>query len=276
MSRSLAAPAGFAVERHGRSTFFGAARQLEALKRSGLAELSRWRELLRGAGTGSGRGATARLDLPGGSTARLKQLRRGGLAGPIWRDRYPGARRPLDHLHLPLEIARRGVATPAPLALLLIEGPRGLFRGWVAVEELASAEDLRRRFASGAPPTDEELAAVLAEVRRMHDAGIEHRDLNLGNLLLRRRAGEDPEPFIVDWDAARLHPGPLAFPARQRALRRLERSYVKSGARSAAADRTRTLFYTLYAAGDTPLARRLERGRRAGRLWILIHRLGWR
>ena len=35
-------------------------------------------------------------------------------------------------------------------------------------------------------------------------------------------------------------------------------------------------WYDLYAGSDSALRQRLERGRRVGRLWIRLHRLGWR
>jgi hypothetical protein len=82
--------------------------------------------------------------------------------------------------------------------------------------------------------------------------------------------------WVVDLDGARLHAGPLPFAARQRALRRLERSYVKTCHPRPAGDGVRRSIYASYAAGDNELERRLARGRRAGQVWIQIHRLGWR
>ena len=108
----------------------------------------------------------------------------------------------------------------------------------------------------------------------MHDRGLAHRDLNLGNLLIRR--GTAPQAFVIDLDRARLHVGPLGFHPRQRALRRLERSYVKSCVAGSVSEDVRNSIYTLYAADDRGLAARLEQGRYAGRAWISLHRLGWR
>jgi tRNA A-37 threonylcarbamoyl transferase component Bud32 len=221
-----------------------------------------------------GRGATARLELPSGRAARVKRLRRGGWTAPLWRDRFLGPRRALDNLRLSAEAGRRGVATPAPLALLIERRRPGLVRAWLAVDEIAGATDMRSRLASGRPPTEVELETVLRLVREMHDRGVEHRDLNLGNLLI--RGDGELEAFVVDLDRGRLHGGALDFGLRQRALRRLERSYVKACHPGPASDGIRRAFYVRYAAGDRELARRLERGRRLGRVWIGLHRLGWR
>jgi 3-deoxy-D-manno-octulosonic acid kinase len=208
-----------------------------------------------------------------GRAARIKRLRRGGWAAPLWRDRFPGRRRLLDNIRLPVEAARRGVATPWPLALLIDRRGPGLFRAWLAVDEV-DAIDLRSCLAAGRPPSAIELGSVLRLVRKMHDCGVEHRDLNLGNLLIRR--GGEPEAFVVDLDRARLHRRPLGFGPRQQALRRLERSYVKCCHPEPASDEVRQSIYADYAAGDDELVRRLEQGRRAGRVWIGLHRLGWR
>jgi hypothetical protein len=70
--------------------------------------------------------------------------------------------------------------------------------------------------------------------------------------------------------------GPLEFAPRQRALRRLERSYSKVLAPERPRPEIVDGIYRLYAGDDSELAARLERGRRAGRGWIFLHRLGWR
>ncbi len=214
------------------------------------------------------------LALPSGRVLRLKRLRRGGWMAALWRDHFIGEGRALDNLSVSVEAGRRGVATPPVLALLLVQSVGGLVRAWLAIEELADTVDLQSCFHSDQPPTRAELEAALGVVRRMHDRGLEHRDLNLGNLLIRRSAA--PQAFVIDLDRARLHVGPLGFHPRQRALRRLERSYVKSGGAGSVSEDVRSSIYTLYAADDRGLAARLEQGRDAGRVWISLHRLGWR
>ena len=185
----------------------------------------------------------------------------GGLVGGLWRERFAGTRRLVDNLVVAREAVHRGVKTAAPVALLALRGPRGLYRAWLATEEIRDTRDLARRFAEGPAPRPAELERAVAVVRAMHDAGIEHRDLNLGNLLLR---DVPAEAWVVDLDRARLHAAPLSLRTRLAGLVRLERSYVKQGrARAQVEERVRRLWYELYAAGDSALARRLERGRKA-------------
>jgi hypothetical protein len=118
----------------------------------------------------------------------------------------------------------------------------------------------------------------MALVRHMHDAGLEHRDLNLGNLLVRPGTdGAGTEPFVIDLDRARLHSGPLPFRLRQGALRRLERSCVKLLGDAAPPGRIGYgPWYEFYAAGDRELEERFRRGVAAGHLWLRLHRAGWR
>ncbi len=272
MTRISAIPTGFEASEVGGGTLILARRHADAIRRQGLDDPRAWSDLLRGRISAAGRGATARVELPDGPRVVLKQMRRGGLAARLWRDRYPGSSRLLDNLRLPLEAACRGVATAPPVALLLLPGPPGFHRAWMAFEEIAGAVDLAQRLASEAPPTQAELAAVVALVRGMHDAGVDHRDLNLGNLLLRTAPGGVPEAFVIDLDRAKLYPAPLGFRRRQRALRRLARSHVKRIGPDVDSD----VWLRLYAADDPILTDRLERGRAAGRLWLFLHSLGWR
>jgi hypothetical protein len=278
VASSLSVPAGFEQRETARGSLVVAAEHAAAVTAAGLDDPQRWAEHLASAELRApGRGATSRLELAGGRFVILKQMRRGGLAGPLWRERFPGTRRLMDNLTIPAEAARRGVATPAAIALLLEPGPPGFYRGWLVVEEIEGAEDLASRVIRGEPPRTDEWAATANLVRSMHDTGLEHRDLNLGNLIVRGGPETGREAFVVDLDRARMHDGALPFRLRQRALRRLERSYAKlSGEDPARGGLGFEPWYELYAAGDQALENKLRRGRATGRLWLKIHRLGWR
>jgi len=220
-------PDGFEVERIGPDTFIAATHVKQGLARLGLQNAEGWMSLLRQGQQGAGRGSTATLELPSGERLRLKQLRRGGGTRHLWRERFPGRRRLLENLSIPLEAVARGIATPRPLALLLREGPPLLYRGWIAFEEISGATDLIERWARGPRPTPAELSVAMRLVKQMHDVGLEHTDLNVGNILLRPGVNDGPEAFVIDLDNARLHPDPLSPGSRKRSIQRLERSYLK-------------------------------------------------
>jgi len=250
--------------------------RMEALLAAGLDRPEGWERHLARPTTLGGRGGATCLTLPGGPAVLLKRMRRGGAFAFFWHGRYAGTRRLLDNLRVPLEAARRGIDTARPVALLLVPGPPGLWRAWLAVEAIEAAEDLTACFRGPAPPSEGEVDAVAGLVRRMHDRGVEHRDLNLGNLLLQRVAGQPSRPFVIDLDRGRLWDVPLPIGPRVAALRRLERSTVKLlGERPVAAFDLRRRWYEAYAAGDSRLARRLDRARRANRFRLALHRPGW-
>ena len=112
-------------------------------------------------------------------------------------------------------------------------------------------------------------AVVLGAVRSMHDAGVDHVDLNLGNLLLAHGDDDSPRCWIIDFDRARLGSRSLSFARRQRALRRLERSLVKRFGDAPPLDRDQ--LYRVYAGEDAGLASRLEQGRGRGRDFVEEH-----
>jgi len=177
---------------------------------------------------GAGRGATWALRLEDGVEAVLRWYRRGGLPRLVADDRFVafGGLRPLRELAVTEEARRRGLAVPEVLGARVDRVGPALYRGAivtrriggvVSLAELARGSDRRRRLAA--------LGAVGAALRRMHDQGLHHRDLNAGNLLLRPQ-GDGFAVTIIDLDRARLM---ASVPAgrRRAALARLARSLAK-------------------------------------------------
>ena len=271
------APAGFAVREAGRRTLLAREALLERVLAAGLDDPSTWETLAAASPGGPGRGASGRLALPGSVRVVSKRMRRGGWAGPIWRDRFLGSARLLRNLSVPLEAMRRGVNTAAPAAMLIEEGPPGLRRAWLAVEEIEGAEDLLTRLSCPRGLSEGELRAALRAVKEMHDRGVEHRDLNLGNLLVRSRDGGLPQAFVVDLDRARLHDTALPVRKRRAALLRMERSYLKRfGDGGPLADPCARAWAPAYAGDDRDLAAVLAAPSILERASLAIHRLGWR
>lgn len=231
-------PAGFSAVACEGAVLYTAEGWRGALVGAGFGRRSRWIEALASAPPLGGRGPVARAVLADGRRLLLKPMLRGGFAGPVWFGRHLRVSRLRANLATPSEALRRGIPTARALAMLLVEGPPLLYRAWLGTEEIEGAADLRAWLAGSAAPGD--FAELLRAVRRAHDAGLHHPDLNLGNVLLRRRAAGALEVFFVDLDRARLEPGPLAPRSRRAALRRLARSLVKQfpGARPPFVPRT--------------------------------------
>jgi hypothetical protein len=269
-------PAGFSARAAGRRTLLAREDLVDRVLAAGLFDPAAWQGLVGAGPAGPGRGASGRLVLPGGVRLVVKRMRRGGWAASLWRDRFAGTSRLLRNLSVPIEASRRGVPTAAPAAMLTEQGPPGLYRAWLAVEEIRGAEDLLTRWSRPAPPGEAEVAEVLRTVRRMHDAGVDHRDLNLGNLLVRAEGEGVPETYVVDLDGARLHDGPLPVRKRRAALLRMERSYLKRfGDRGPLGAPRGRMWAEGYSEGDPALARALSAGNLLARLTLAIHRAGW-
>lgn len=179
----------------------------------------------------------------------VKAYRRGGLVARWNLDRYWWHRRFLRELETAVGALHAGVPAPEPVALVLEPaGLLGSFRAWQVVRFLEGVRSLREVLRES-PAADGEAPELLGPifraageaVRRMHVAGIDHPDLNLGNILARPGPGTPPDPsgapiasaYIVDWDRARLRPAGSWNPHRN--LLRLWRSVLKLARRSPSA-----------------------------------------
>ncbi|HSP95882.1 MAG TPA: lipopolysaccharide kinase InaA family protein [Candidatus Dormibacteraeota bacterium] len=134
----------------------------------------------------------------------LRPYRRGGLIGRVNRGRYLGlAARPFRELRAAVAVAAAGVPTPEPLGAAVLWDAPGLYRGAFVTRELWGAANLWR-FLQQAPAAQRgaACAAAAALVRRLHDAGALHPDLNLQNFLIRRGAS-GIDAWLIDLDGVR-------------------------------------------------------------------------
>jgi len=269
-------PVGFVLWPEERHALYAAAALANEVRARGLGHWTGWERALAHGSAGSGRGVSAVIDGGSGTRWRLKAMRRGGLLAAVWRDRYPSARRLVATLSASVAARERGVPTAVAVALFVESGAAGLARGAMAFEEIEGSEDLARRVVSKAA-TREDIVATVTAVRAMHDLGVDHPDLNLGNVLLRKRPDGSPEALLIDFDRATFSAGPLSFGARQAGLRRLERSCAKlTGAPGPLGPGSEDVWYTAYAGEDAKLAHRLADGRPVGRFALAVHRARWR
>jgi tRNA A-37 threonylcarbamoyl transferase component Bud32 len=218
-------------------------------------------EHVRGEPRAGGRGGVWTVAWNGTGRAVLRWYRRGGAVRHLLSERYFGwAPRPILELGLTEEARRRGIAAPEVLAARVDRLRGGWYRGAIVTREvpdaLTLAAELRR------DPADPERTAILTAVgravRRLHDRGVHHRDLNATNVLL-RRDGDEWTVHFIDFDRADVRPS-VGARARAAALRRLARSLAKL-APSAAADGARDVDVVrrAYDAADDGADRAAER-----------------
>lgn len=180
---------------------------------------------------GGGRAAPLHLPLPGSARrVFVRPYAHGGWLGPLRGRGFSGPERALA------ELAVSARAEGLGLPVVALEGVTGTRRAdgrweleawswWnpnaanltVCLPVVAGAGDVRQAL----------LAAAAAALRRCHDAGLTHADLNARNLIAER----SPDAWhvrVVDLDRAGFGP-PLPPAARLAQLRRLYRSLVKEG-----------------------------------------------
>ena len=206
-----------------------------------------------------------------------KRALHGGLLGPLLGGLYIGRRRALDQLGASVRLAQAGVPTPEILAV----GSRrvaGIFRAQAIVaREIAGARNLHELAGENlsAARRREILDRAAGLLRGMHDAGFEHADLNLANLVWGRGRGGETL-FVVDLERGRFRDA-MSVGCRIRSLERLVRSCEKWVPESRRPSRREEVRFLLgYARGDRALLRAIAAplGRYRSRLGA--RRLAWR
>jgi 3-deoxy-D-manno-octulosonic acid kinase len=226
-----------------------------------------------------GRGAAPSVSLRRDAHVVLRRYQHGGLFRGITRALYLGPSRALDELHVTARAEASGAPVPHVICLALWPAAGPFWSALIGTREERGARDLLEALlaAPDARARRALLREVGAAVRKLHDAGVDHRDLQLHNVLVVDEAGRR-RIVVVDLDRAVYHPrGPLAPRLRARNLGRLTRSAVKAGLfRGPIGKRELAAFIGAYTGTDRRLRAEL-RGWIRGEQWKLaLHRLGYR
>lgn len=193
-----------------------------------------------------GRGAIAYLD-DGRDGLVLRRYRRGGLAARLAHDRYlwlgearTRAWRELNLLHT---LHSMGLPVPAPVAARY-QRSGCTYQAELVTVRLPCSRSLAECWLAG-EVGEEGWRAAGRCLRRFHDAGVQHADLNAHNLML----GAGGAVWLLDFDRGRLRrPGRWRY----RVLARLARSLDKLSRARAGRPDWRAGFALLRAAHDTP------------------------
>ncbi len=160
-----------------------------------------WRKQDAVTGEAPGRGATLFFVVSGREFA-LRHYRRGGLAARVSADRYLWrgelATRPFAEWHLSYHLAHAGLPVAPPVAARYVRHGL-LYRGDLITERLPGTMSLAAALRQGSVPLLS-WVAIGRCVRRFHDLGVCHADLNAHNILLGGEAG----PYLIDFDRATL------------------------------------------------------------------------
>ncbi len=192
-------------------------------------------------GRAGGRGTTWFV-AAGDRQLALRHYRRGGLIAKLSADRYvwlgESRSRPAREFAVHRRLQQLGLPVP-PLVGVRIVREGASYRGDILTERLFDVRTVSERLAEAALGVSDWVALGRC-LRRFHDAGLDHADLNAHNILWRGAA----EVFLIDFDRSRLRPRGLWCDAN---LVRLRRSLLKV-TRDAPADRfTETDWHSLLA-----------------------------
>ncbi len=195
-----------------------------------------------------GRGTVYVLPRPDGGAGRwvVRHYHRGGAVAGNLGDRYLrlGTPRPFREFHVSAKLQELGIPAPAPVGAAVY--PSGIwYRGDLVTEWIPASRDLAEVLFEGAPADGgpgreseggEESGGVPAGgaaaleaagrlLRRLHDAGVRHPDLNLKNILVVER-DDGPAAFVIDLDGVRVGE-PVEAAGRRRMIERFWRSARK-------------------------------------------------
>ena len=184
-------------------------------------DLGLWQQQGAVSGYAQGRGETAFINTPIGEVV-MRHYRRGGLPGKFIRDRYLWqgleATRAWREWRLTARLFELGLPVPRPLAARVVRTGLG-YRADLVTLRLQNAEAFSKRLAKDS--LDASLWRAIGRcIRRFHEVGLDHADLNAHNILL-----DDKDTiYLIDFDRGRLRkPGNWAAAN----LERLQRSFNK-------------------------------------------------
>jgi hypothetical protein len=223
-----------------------------------------------------GRGTTVILEPREGERLLVRRVLHGGLLGPLLGASLLGLARPLQELAGTALLRSRGAPVPRP-AFVWGEHRIGPFYRAAVATWLEEESQDALGFLEGSPSRVRMYRAAVAAgraVRRLHDAGGRHADLQVKNLLLREHEAET-ECVVIDLDRVRVVEavGPRR---RMQELMRLTRSLLKRGVLATVGPRAVARFFGAYVGRDRELRRALLAHLPRERLRVALHATHYR
>lgn len=180
-----------------------------------------WQNTGKVIGSATGRGTTWFVQTETVDAA-LRHYRRGGLFGKLVADSYWFSgwekTRSYQEFQLLQQLRESGVNVPRPIAARAIR-TCFTYKADLLSEKVANARDLVA-ILQQTPICTEMYQKIGREIRKMHNAQINHTDLNIHNILI----DEQQQVWIIDFDKCYQQSGDSW---KQGNLERLKRSFIK-------------------------------------------------
>jgi 3-deoxy-D-manno-octulosonic acid kinase len=226
------------------------------------------------------RGRTIHPSIPlkGGERMVIRHYSHGGLLRFFTRDLYLFGSRSFQELALTEEIRSSGIGTVQPVGAMHRCFLTPFYRAYLMSLEIPGAKDMVHYLQNiGPQPAGETLVAKRKIIRsagfllrKFHQAGFFHADLQLKNLLV-----TDGKVLLIDFDRSYRKPS-LSTGERVKNLLRLDRSvdkWKRYGLPVSLRDRWR--FFLAYAESDREIRETLRRALRTYSIRSFFHRLRW-
>jgi len=167
-----------------------------------------WRSHQALVGEAIGRGSAWFIKAPFGSVV-LREFLRGGWVAKLSRQSYffttVARSRPFREYHLLATLYEQGLPVPRPVAALCKH--HGIIStGALMTQRIASVQTLADLLPGNHDGVDSQAGLwenIGKSIRRFHDAGVWHADLNARNILL----DDGLQVYLIDFDRARFTPG---------------------------------------------------------------------
>jgi len=217
-----------------------------------------------------------------GSNERMivKHYEHGGLFRKITRDIFFGDSRPFRELSVLEAASQKGLQVPEVLATRVsrIFGP--LYKGEIAYKEIPDSANLLEYLNRLNEKTTKEKATLKSElinslaesIKKMHNSGIYHADLNMKNVLI-QNVGEKIRVYLLDFDCSKIKEN-LTLRDRLSNLARFNRSCQKWRAPITSTDKLR--FFLSYSEGDRLTESNLRKYIRKCSHFHWGHRIYWK
>jgi 3-deoxy-D-manno-octulosonic acid kinase len=193
-------------------------------------DVSFWSESDSVVGSAQGRGTTWFIQLKS-MQAALRHYHRGGLFSKLVTDHYVyltlEKTRSYQEFVLLQQLHQEGVAVPRPIAARVLK-KHFCYQADLLSERIPNAKDLvetlqTRKLAESV------FRQIGFEIAKMHNAGVNHTDLNIHNILI----DKENKAWLIDFDKCDRFTSDTADDAKQKNLSRLLRSFEKEKMKSA-------------------------------------------
>lgn len=163
-----------------------------------------WRSRQAVTGEAIGRGSAWYIEAPHGPIV-LRHYLRGGWAATFSRQSYfytgVSNSRPFREYHVLMELYAKGLPVPRPVAALCQH--HGVISTGAIMTACIPSTNTLADILSGGDAVEDIWTKVGRCIRKFHDAGLWHADLNARNILL----DANLEVYLIDFDRARFNPG---------------------------------------------------------------------